>query len=190
VTLTTRATCVCNRAHPSTFRPMWQRVPAVPSFWWEPWFSSCSLKSFLVPARSWFKNCARTPRRRKIFGQSVGGYGKAAGHHHFWGDHVAEAKQPRRGGPRGNSAELVTSCARLTDGDCVWAREMPSHLDHPERSDLDRPERWRALAAEALETAKGLTDPTANRVMIAIAEAYLRQAQRAEERNHNPEKSK
>jgi hypothetical protein len=67
---------------------------------------------------------------------------------------------------------------------------MPSHLDHPERSDLDRPERWRALAAEALETAKGLTDPTANRVMIAIAEAYLRQAQRAEERNHNPEKSK
>jgi hypothetical protein len=55
-------------------------------------------------------------------------------------------------------------------------------------SDLDRPERWRALAAEALKTAKQLTDPIANRVMIAIAEAYLRLAQRAEEGN-NPEKS-
>lgn len=55
-------------------------------------------------------------------------------------------------------------------------------------SDLDRPERWRALAAEALEGAKQLTDPTAHRVMIAIAEAYLRLAQRVEERN-NREKS-
>jgi hypothetical protein len=55
-------------------------------------------------------------------------------------------------------------------------------------ADLDRPERWRALAAEALEVAAQLTDPTANRIMIAIAEAYLRLAGRAEERN-SPEKS-
>ena len=57
----------------------------------------------------------------------------------------------------------------------VGAREMPS--------DLDRPERWRALAAEALDVAQQLTDPTANRIMIAIAEAYLRLARRAEERD-------
>jgi hypothetical protein len=55
-------------------------------------------------------------------------------------------------------------------------------------SDLDHPERWRALAAEALKTAQELTDPTANALMIAIAEAYLRLAERAEERN-NPERS-
>jgi hypothetical protein len=54
------------------------------------------------------------------------------------------------------------------------ARDMPS--------DLDRPERWRALAAEALKVAKQLSDPTANRIMIAIAEAYLSLARRAEER--------
>jgi len=62
----------------------------------------------------------------------------------------------------------------------VGARKMPS--------DLDRAERWRALAAEALEVAKELTDPAANRIMIAIAEAYQRLAQRAEERN-SPEES-
>jgi hypothetical protein len=62
----------------------------------------------------------------------------------------------------------------------VGAREMPS--------EQDRPERWRALAAEALDVANELTDPTANRIMIAIAEAYLRLARRAEERD-NPEKS-
>jgi hypothetical protein len=57
-------------------------------------------------------------------------------------------------------------------------------------SDLGRPERWRTLAAEALETARQVTDPTAHRVMIAIAEAYLRLAQQAEERRNNtPEKS-
>jgi hypothetical protein len=55
-------------------------------------------------------------------------------------------------------------------------------------SDLDRPERWRALAAEALEIAKQLTDPVTNRIMVKIAEAYLRLAQRADERN-NPDKS-
>jgi hypothetical protein len=59
-------------------------------------------------------------------------------------------------------------------------------------SDVDRPARWRALAAEALEVAKELTDPAANRFMIAIAEAYQRLAQRAEERteeSNTPEKS-
>jgi hypothetical protein len=59
-------------------------------------------------------------------------------------------------------------------------------------SDGDSPRRWRALAAEAFEVAKELTDPAANRIMIAIAETYQRLAQRAEERaetSNNPEKS-
>lgn len=50
-------------------------------------------------------------------------------------------------------------------------------------SRTDRAERWRSLAAEALDLAKQLTDPTAKQVMLAIAEKYMELAQRAEERS-------
>ena len=50
-------------------------------------------------------------------------------------------------------------------------------------SEADRAERWRWLAAEALDLAKQLTDPTAKQVMLAIAEKYTELAHRAEERN-------
>lgn len=52
-------------------------------------------------------------------------------------------------------------------------------------SRTDRAERWRSLAAEALDLAKQLTDPTAKQVMLAIAEKYTELAQRAEERSRN-----
>jgi hypothetical protein len=44
-------------------------------------------------------------------------------------------------------------------------------------------ERWRALAAEALDIAKQLTDPIAKQAMIAIAEKYMELAERAEGRS-------
>jgi hypothetical protein len=49
-------------------------------------------------------------------------------------------------------------------------------------SDPDRSERWRALAAEALEIAQQLTEPAAMQIMLRIAEGYLDLARRAEER--------
>jgi hypothetical protein len=41
--------------------------------------------------------------------------------------------------------------------------------------------RWRALAAEALDVARQLTDPMAKQIMLAIAEKYRELAERAEE---------
>jgi hypothetical protein len=40
--------------------------------------------------------------------------------------------------------------------------------------------RWRALAAEALDVARQLTDPLAKQIMLAIAEKYIELAERAE----------
>ena len=50
-------------------------------------------------------------------------------------------------------------------------------------SEINSMERWRALAAEALDIAKQLTDPTAKQAMIAIAEKYMELAERAEGRS-------
>jgi hypothetical protein len=50
-------------------------------------------------------------------------------------------------------------------------------------SEINSSERWRALAAEALDIAKQLTDPIAKQVMIAIVEKYAELAERAENRN-------
>jgi hypothetical protein len=49
-------------------------------------------------------------------------------------------------------------------------------------SDPDRVDRWRQLAAEALNAAGGLTDPEARKAMLEIADAYEFLAQRLEER--------
>ena len=49
--------------------------------------------------------------------------------------------------------------------------------------EIDRPARWRALAAEALDVAQQLTDPVAKQVMLAIAEKYAELAERAEKRD-------
>ena len=43
-------------------------------------------------------------------------------------------------------------------------------------------DRWRALAAEALAAANGMSDPIAKRLMLAIAEGYRHLAERAEAR--------
>jgi hypothetical protein len=48
--------------------------------------------------------------------------------------------------------------------------------------ETDRPARWRALGAEALEVAQQLTDPDARQVMLAIAEKYMELAERADKR--------
>ena len=50
-------------------------------------------------------------------------------------------------------------------------------------SEINSMERWRALAAEALDIAKQLTDPIAKQAMIAIAEKYMELAERAEGRS-------
>lgn len=52
-------------------------------------------------------------------------------------------------------------------------------------SENDRPARWRALAAEALDVATQLTDPVAKEIMLAIAEKYVELAERAEKRGEN-----
>jgi hypothetical protein len=44
------------------------------------------------------------------------------------------------------------------------------------------PERWRALAAEALALVHRLTDPTAREAMLVITEKYIELAERAEQR--------
>ena len=49
-------------------------------------------------------------------------------------------------------------------------------------SDPDRVDRWRQLAAEAVDAARDLTDPEARKVLIDIAAAYASLAQRLEER--------
>jgi hypothetical protein len=49
-------------------------------------------------------------------------------------------------------------------------------------SESDSPERWRALAAEAFEVARQLTDPVAKKIMLVIAEKYGHLAERAEKR--------
>ena len=54
-------------------------------------------------------------------------------------------------------------------------------------SEVNSPERWRALAAEALHIAQELTDPIAKQVMIAIAEKYVGLAERAEKHNKENE---
>jgi hypothetical protein len=46
----------------------------------------------------------------------------------------------------------------------------------------DNPERWRALAEEALAVDEGITDREAKRAMLIIAEGYRRLAERAEGR--------
>jgi hypothetical protein len=50
-------------------------------------------------------------------------------------------------------------------------------------SEVSSPERWRALAAEALDIAKQLTDPIAQQIMMAIVEKYVALAERAERRD-------
>ena len=54
-------------------------------------------------------------------------------------------------------------------------------------SEVNSPERWRALAAEVLDIAKELTVPLAKQVMIAIAEKYVQLAERAERRGKESE---
>ncbi len=49
-------------------------------------------------------------------------------------------------------------------------------------SEVDRPARWRALAAESLGLAQDLTDPAAKELMLLIAEKYVQLAERAEQR--------
>ena len=49
-------------------------------------------------------------------------------------------------------------------------------------SESDSPGRWRALAAEAFEVARLLTDPVAKKIMLVIAEKYAHLAERAEKR--------
>jgi hypothetical protein len=49
--------------------------------------------------------------------------------------------------------------------------------------EIDRPARWRALAAEVLNVAQQLTDPVAKQIMLAIAEKYAALAERAEKRD-------
>ena len=49
-------------------------------------------------------------------------------------------------------------------------------------SESDSPGRWRALAAEALDVARQLSDPVAKKIMLVIAEKYQQLAERAEER--------
>jgi hypothetical protein len=47
-------------------------------------------------------------------------------------------------------------------------------------SEPDRPTRWRALAAEALDLAQQLSDPGAKEAMIVVAEQYTALAEGAE----------
>lgn len=48
--------------------------------------------------------------------------------------------------------------------------------------------RWRWLAADAHEAADQMTDPEARLLLLSIAQAYERLAQRAEERSTKPAK--
>jgi hypothetical protein len=53
-------------------------------------------------------------------------------------------------------------------------------------------ERWRALAEEAFSLSRSLLDPTAQRIMLRIAEAYVALADRAKfqsEQNKKPKRS-
>jgi hypothetical protein len=56
-------------------------------------------------------------------------------------------------------------------------------------SEIDCPGRWRALAAEALDVAKQLSDPLAKQTMLAIAEKYKELAERADERREKDNRS-
>jgi hypothetical protein len=49
-------------------------------------------------------------------------------------------------------------------------------------SENDSPARWRALAADALDVARQLTDPVAKKIMLVIAEKYQQLSERAEKR--------
>jgi hypothetical protein len=53
-------------------------------------------------------------------------------------------------------------------------------------------ERWRALAEEAFSLSRSLSDPTAQRIMLRIAQAYAALADRANfqsEQHKNPKRS-
>jgi hypothetical protein len=49
----------------------------------------------------------------------------------------------------------------------------------------DEAKRWRSLEAEALALARGMTDLEPKRIMLSIAEAYRRLAERALSRRRN-----
>ena len=51
-------------------------------------------------------------------------------------------------------------------------------------------ERWRALAEEAFVLSRSLSDPTAQRIMLRIAEAYVGLADRAKLQHEQKKKLK
>jgi hypothetical protein len=54
-------------------------------------------------------------------------------------------------------------------------------------SDVDRAQRWRALAEEARAVAERMTDLEGRRIMLSIAERYERLARRADAQRGKPE---
>jgi hypothetical protein len=52
-------------------------------------------------------------------------------------------------------------------------------------ADLDDAERWRTLAEEAITAAREMTEPESRRLMLFIADAYTRLAERALARKNN-----
>ena len=50
-------------------------------------------------------------------------------------------------------------------------------------TECDPAERWRTLAMEAIAIADEMTDPESKRVLLFIAEAYKRLAERAQTRD-------
>ena len=47
-------------------------------------------------------------------------------------------------------------------------------------ADFDDAERWRILAEEAITSARGITEPDSRRLMLFIADAYMRLAERTQ----------
>jgi hypothetical protein len=54
---------------------------------------------------------------------------------------------------------------------------------------MNNPVHWRNRAEEARVNAEQMSDPESKRMMLEIAEGYLRLAERAERRLHESEKS-
>jgi hypothetical protein len=53
---------------------------------------------------------------------------------------------------------------------------------------INNPQHWRDRAEEARVNAEQMSDPEAKRMMLEIAEGYLRLAERAEQRRRESEK--
>jgi hypothetical protein len=71
---------------------------------------------------------------------------------------------------------------------CVWAAggrgRVRLNMSAGSADDQRKPQHWRSLAGEARTIAESMSDPGQKTMMLSIAEAYVRLAERAELRQH------